>query len=240
LKDSAQAIVEERSVAAAFQQSPVVAAAHQLYYAPDIELRQILQARLLARQSDEEIASRASMDPEVVAAYHDTFFDTRSRLDWKLWITKAVLGLSAYGTPDKKGAITERQRGMLYMWFGHHGGPLVLDALISGIGSVPMPQQAHELVPWFDEALEQLVRTRATAVAALLEPNSRNAVQLIKMGLRQMAAKARKKEKDKRPPISEDYLQKIVSSVEASLPQKFVNVDDPLGAAPGRRTGPVH
>jgi hypothetical protein len=54
-----------------------------------------LESRILARQSDEEIAARLKIAPGAVQAYADTFFDVRPRLKAKTYISTMILGTAA-------------------------------------------------------------------------------------------------------------------------------------------------
>ncbi len=99
------------------------------------------------------------------------------------WIAKIILGPADYLVPNQRGSVTEEQQGFLYRLFAHHGGPLVLDALVGGIVPSQMPAQAADVPKWFDDALGQLIRSRATAAARVLEINRRNVMQLMKLAL---------------------------------------------------------
>jgi len=109
------------------------------------------------------------------------------------WILKAaVIGPRHRFRDDNDGPLTAEQRGYVYRLFAFCGGALALDAVIQGIGSAALPQRAKDVVVWFDNELDQLVRTRAAAAAAVLPLNQRNALQMIKLALRN-AARANKK-----------------------------------------------
>jgi hypothetical protein len=60
----------------------------------------------------------------------------------------------------------------------------VLDALVGGVVPSQMPVQAEDVPRWFDDALGQLVRSRAAEAARVLEVNRHNVMQLMKLALR--------------------------------------------------------
>src|SRR6266404_2714912 len=59
---------------AVFREYPHVCNAHLLHYSPDIERRQILEARLLTNETFDEIASRYATTPQVIDYYEKLFF----------------------------------------------------------------------------------------------------------------------------------------------------------------------
>jgi hypothetical protein len=101
------------------------------------------------------------------------------------------------------GAMSEAERGHVYRLFAYFGGPLVLDALVSGMVSTTMPRRAEDVGGWFEDALNQLVRTSALAAAASLRLNQRNMMQLVRLALRRNTATAATRAKDARPSFKE-------------------------------------
>src|SRR5262249_16161037 len=102
---------------------PAVHGAHQLREqggAVCVEL----QARLLARQSAEEIARRTSGAVGVVERFGGLFFKVISRLDARDWIVTHAVGWWRFD-PSRG-----RDPATLLRAFGYHGGPLLLDAAL--------------------------------------------------------------------------------------------------------------
>jgi hypothetical protein len=119
------------------QDYPHVEPAVSLHYSPAPELQYILQARLLTAESLAQIAARLGTDELVIRFYSDLFFDVRDRLEARDWIMKVILGPPELRAKfNKDGTLTDAQRGFLYRLFAYYGGPLVLDALIAGIGGL--------------------------------------------------------------------------------------------------------
>jgi hypothetical protein len=121
---------------------------------------------------------------KVVSHYAELFFDVRDRFQATAWIMQVILGPSRLrSTFRENGELTQEQRAFLYRFFGYFGGPLVLDALIAGIGEIKMPERPDEVDKWLDSTVLQIVRTRAAAAAHLFEVNRGNAIRLLKLAL---------------------------------------------------------
>ena len=159
--------------------------AHCLYHAADVERRQILEARLLTGESDEEIARRFDIAPDAVNCYEKLFFNVRDRLHCSDWIYLTTLRRPAAGAANENGALTDEERGFVYRRFGYYGGPLVLDAEISVLGPIEAPQRGENLGAWMDEAFGEIVRTRAALAASSLATGNRDAMRLIRLAVKQ-------------------------------------------------------
>ena len=189
---------------------PHVYQAHWLYYSPEIDRRQILEARLLTSESFDEIAVRFAVEPPVVDYFEKLFFNIRDRMENSDWIRKVVLGNPDARTMDKKGIVTEETRGFLYRRFAYLGGPLALDAAISGIGSTKMPQRAEDVDRWFRDAFGQMVGSNGAAAASILPINRSNSMRLIKLALKEKKTSA-KSRRQASPPVSDEYLAKVAA-----------------------------
>jgi len=82
----------------------------------------VIEARLLARQSIDEIAGVISVSQDIVSIYEQLFFDVTGRLDAKTYIAKQI-GLTAAGTYEN------HHLAAVLKWFGYFGGPIVLDVV---------------------------------------------------------------------------------------------------------------
>jgi len=172
---------------------PHVANAHSLHYSSDILNRQILDARLLTEESSTEIANRFSTDPKAIDYYEQIFFNVRDRLQNVDWIRKVILGPPAARVVRKDGMLTDAERGLVYRTFAYFGGPLALDVVISGIAPQRMPMKGEDIAVWFGEALSQIVQSRAGA-AALTLTGKQTGMQLVKLGVRALAARAKRRD----------------------------------------------
>jgi hypothetical protein len=85
-------------------------------------LRDELEARIMAEQSDEEIAAKMELAQEVIEAYEGIFFDVRSRLSVTGWIRCNAMRWTPYEEPYKLGTALRQ--------FGYYGGPYLLEAYL--------------------------------------------------------------------------------------------------------------
>jgi hypothetical protein len=195
------------------QEYPDAALVHELYFSRSIELRQILEARLLTDESFAQIANRMGLGESAVRLYSDLFFDVRDRMQATLWVLKIILGSPETRCKfNEDGTLTDEQRGLLYRLFAYYGGPLVLDAMVAGISGVTLPQRPDELPAWFDSALGQIIRTTATGAVHFLEINRGNAMQLIKLAIPRKSRKG-----DASGPVGDDLnirIAKMLNELE--------------------------
>lgn len=187
---------------AVFREYPHVWQAHRLHYSPDIEHRQILEARLLTSETLEEIAGRYHTTPEAIDYFEKLFFHVRDRLDNPLWISVMIKGGPSSGRENKNGVMTDQERAYVYRWFAYFGGPLALDAAVNGMVST-IPKHAEDVRNWFDTTLNETVRIGAAAAAVTLRLNQKNMMQLIKLASRKSAAKTATSAKDSSPELEE-------------------------------------
>ena len=135
-----------------------VAAAAEIY--GQLDLRQAeINARLLAGQSDQEIAERCGVAAEVIAAYAHLFLDVRGSLSAVSWLQVHVLGSGPHrGFRDHELAEWWAQQALV-------GGPRWLDHLISTYRAVTTPSDPLALSnyltrsPGVDLNLKALVAT---------------------------------------------------------------------------------
>jgi hypothetical protein len=71
--------------------------------------------------------------------------------------------------------------------FAFSGGPLALDALIHPLAQSKPPQRNGDLKPWCEEVFGHLIRTKAAAASLTLDFTNKNAMQFIKLALKNRA-----------------------------------------------------
>jgi hypothetical protein len=85
-------------------------------------LRDELEARFLAGQCDEEVATKMELPQGVIEAYEGIFFDVRSRLSFSGWIRCHAMRWTPYEEPYKLGTVLRQ--------FAYYGGPYLLEAYL--------------------------------------------------------------------------------------------------------------
>ena len=84
--------------------------------------RDELEARILAGQTDEEIAQRMRLEADVVGAYAGLFFVVRDRLQASAWIRTQAIDWQGVGTPFPLGQFLK--------YMAYHAGICILESLI--------------------------------------------------------------------------------------------------------------
>jgi hypothetical protein len=149
-----------------------------------------LEARLLARQSNAEIAYCLSTLPDTVEWYSRLFFDVVDRLDHRDWVTKHVL-LPAFkrhhgalqdedGTPLPYKDSTVAQPfldGSLKM-FAYFGGKYIVDYMVTGFQQGKPMASPDDLSQWLDNHWATSVRRRSAQAAGQFEVNKYNVMEL--------------------------------------------------------------
>src|SRR5205814_1447510 len=136
----------------------------------------------------------------------------RDRLNARDWIAKVILGPPDDRAANKDEVMSENQQGFLFRLFAYHGGPLVLNAMVSGMTIKSVPQRAEDIAPWFDDAMGQIVRSRSAAAAQVLEVNKHSVFRLLKLAL--IAQRANKGSAGASPGVSEQHLAHIVKTLD--------------------------
>jgi hypothetical protein len=126
------------------------------FHAAEPLRRDELEARLLARQTDEEIAARMGMSAAAVAAYHDIYYFVRPKLDAEIYILTVAIDEKLHRN------LTEDDRGLLLKLLGYQQGPVVLDLLLDYWANPPhMPDEPDRLSPEAFAALATKLRLKS-------------------------------------------------------------------------------
>jgi hypothetical protein len=109
----------------------------------DMNTMLLVQARIIAGQSDEDIAKSIGTHPDVIKWYANLFFDVRPRLNQRDWIVARVLVPSLTRSPAGENqevnapihSVETFSRNFLdgsLKYFGYYGGGEVIDTLLGG------------------------------------------------------------------------------------------------------------
>jgi hypothetical protein len=172
-----------------------------LYYAYDFHRRLesqptaafFIQARLLARQTPEQIGEIMGVLPDTVQWYADLYFDVVPYLDQRDWITNQVLVpamIRSTGSDDPADVSASAYQplevvlpfmdGSLKM-FAYFGGPFLVDYLLSCF-QAGRPLGSHDdYEEWMDRSMARTIRRRANQAAMLFQVNKYNVMQLFEL-----------------------------------------------------------
>ena len=189
---------------------PAIHQAHSVWQKLATDERAIpwgIEARILARETDEEIARKNSCRPEVVAAYEALFFNVRSRLDYSDYIFNCVVG------PAPEQSSRGDVDGWLWKLCGYVAGPFVLDALIDHIPN-PLWVHGQDEVPSFLQATTISIIKQKAAIAALLVPvEGRNHMRLIKVFVKYLEIEQRMDSYNDANDTIQENLRKLLESL---------------------------
>lgn len=152
--------------------SRVPAAVRTAYevWAADQMPRWLLEAQLLTPRTFGEIAAECSLSEVAVHAFHELFFDVRSRLQARDWIMS--LAVRSHPLNDFAGP----QPGGLWKFFGFVGGEKVLDVVVAVTLNRPLPDWLRPHLAANPDVEEQRLRLKTKLAVALL--TAKNVYQL--------------------------------------------------------------
>ena len=195
----------------------VTAEAVGLRSSPNCATRTAIEALLLGGLDDHRIAAIVGTDANIVAAYHDLFFDVRSILNYSDVVMARVFGERLYRrAPDRETAVR---------LLSFQGGPLVAEALVS---AVVLPGDANsraghgELIESFEEYLiASSLATEGSSISTILGLN----IQASQLAL---AREDRTVASVTKPLSIGDFdVRKVAEPVD------FVRATDPIGHSAG-------
>jgi len=135
-----------------------------------------LEGRILAGQTNAEIAQHLELLPESVEAYEKCFFHVRERLRSKDYIVGQVIGTAIVVNDSSLSPDFSAK------FFGYFGGPFVLDAVLYAFDQQMVAPVSHEgSLAFFDEHCMRQVRRRIAEAAGVMNINRFNVAQLLEI-----------------------------------------------------------
>ena len=156
------------------QRWSALAAAHRIAQQNDPK-RWEIEARLLANQSDEEIAAKCNLPPEVVSQYEAMFFDVRCRLGAWVWISMTVIGDGLWD------GFRDDELGRLWRALGFNGGTAIVDALTTAFHAVWLPGEPATISVFFRERCPASLELKALIASHAIPFNEETAVEYMKI-----------------------------------------------------------
>jgi hypothetical protein len=174
---------DEERRRAVCRELPHVHKAHELHFKSDPETRQILQAWLLTREEFSDIGDRVATESAVVEHFEQLFFNVRDRLDCSGWIAKVIRGPRSSSTLNCE-TKWELERGIFYRMIAFYGGPIALNALISGGTLGERPKSVEDIIRHFNDVLPAAVQRQATLAALDLPLDPASVMRILSLGKR--------------------------------------------------------
>jgi hypothetical protein len=202
---------------------PDLAAAHRLAREGGPPLWEV-QARILARQADAEVAARCGLTLGTVRRYESLFFAVRDRLaagDW-VHVNAIRLGPGPWRTCH--------DLGQVWRTLGYHAGPWVLELVLAATTGRPLPAWARDAPGAGPAGRGERLRLRCgLLVDALLLPADADPFALFRLNLEALRARAARRPGPVAPSLARRAAEVLASS-EIRRPRRR-----PTGP---RRSGP--
>jgi hypothetical protein len=147
--------------------------AHAIWAEDKNQTRWALEARVLAGESDEEIAEKLGSEPGIVNAFINVFFDVRPKLRHLDYVQTVIMGEAVTR------GVQERHYDLLWKMMGLQGGPHVLDAVISRGPAVAKPTSADEVGTFLQDFAISTMKYKAALASVTIPINTHTQLPLI-------------------------------------------------------------
>lgn len=161
------------AIYALLERDPDLFWAHNIWIEDRAPTRWAIEARVLAGQTDEQIAHKAATTTEVISAYINVFFDVRHLLDRDDYILNVVLSDAVTR------GVQERHYDLLWKMLGYRGGPYVLEAAINRFIKTEAPKDENGVSNFFHEFAINTMKYKAAIAALTVQANTHTQMQLI-------------------------------------------------------------
>lgn len=147
--------------------------AHSIWSEDKAPTRWGIEARVLAGETNEEIAAKVGTSPEVINAYTEVFFDVREKLQEIDYISNVVLAEAVTR------GLQERHYDLLWKMMGYKGGPYVLDAVMSRFINTTRPETPDAVSGFFQDFAVNAMKYKAALATLTVQINTHTQLALI-------------------------------------------------------------
>lgn len=147
--------------------------AHSIWAEDKNQTRWALEARVLAGETNEQIAEKLGSDPGIIDAFVNVFFDVRSKMQHLDYVHTVILGDAVTR------GLQERHYDLLWKMMALHGGPFVLDAIISRCPTIPKPTNADEVGGFLQDFAISTMKYKAALASVTIPVNTHTQLPLI-------------------------------------------------------------
>jgi hypothetical protein len=147
--------------------------AHSMWLEDKTPTRWSIEARVLAGETDEQIADRLGTDPGVVNAYVNVFFDVRGKLKHTDYVVNVIMAEAVTR------GLQERQYDLLWKLMGYHGGTIALDAVMNKFAPVGRPEQPEQVSGFFQDFAISAMKYKSALATVTVPVNTHTQMPLI-------------------------------------------------------------
>lgn len=205
-------------------ENPGLYYAHNMFISRlnDPEMSLVVEARLLAGMSYEEIAEENKTIPETIQWYEKLFFNVKDFLRHHDWILRNVL----IPASDRFVEVDNGQDGdkrpkfevkphfdMTLKFFAYYGGPILCDFMLSGFKRGVKVNKLEEVESWLDDQWSNQIRRRSAQAAGQLRVNSFNVMELFMVHGKLIEVQQRVTDKQDRHSEFEKHVNAMMSEM---------------------------
>lgn len=147
--------------------------AHTIWADDKAPTRWAIEARVVAGETDEQIADKLGTDPGVINAYVNVFFDVRGKLRHTDYVVNVIMGDAVAR------GLQERHYDLLWKLMGYHGGTLVLNAVINRFCPVSRPENPENVSGFFQDFAISAMKYKAALATLTVQANTHTQLPLI-------------------------------------------------------------
>ena len=171
---------------------PGMACAYKMFDSQDSDPNKkfCLEARILARQSNEEIANEEHTFVESVNCYEKLFFDVRPKIDSLDWILTSVLVPAADRFADnvdeddadtmfRTPVVVKAHFDSTLKFLAYFGQSVLVDVALTGFRRGIIPRRQDDIADWFNESIGHMIGKRTLQAVQVFDVNKYNVPDLI-------------------------------------------------------------
>lgn len=147
--------------------------AHSMWIEEKAPTRWAIEARVLAGESDEQIADKLGTEPGVINAYVNTFFDVREKMRHMDYVVNVIMADAV------SRGLQERHYDLLWKLLGFHGGSLVLNAVINKFTPVNRPEKPENVSGFFQDFAIASMKYKSALATLTVQVNTHTQLPLI-------------------------------------------------------------
>lgn len=183
-------------------------------------LRYAIEARILAGQTAEQIASLIGIEPTIIDLYEKIFFNVTEKLRNTDYIMTCVLG------PSVHSGLSDRDYDLLWKLFGYLYGPTVLDAFIHSTTARFRPETGEEVDICLADDARHAIRRKVAVVARTFAINPFSQSELLNIYARFIEIE-KASDSGKAQDVIMQNIQVMLNKLpwETGEPTKSTNVD---------------